>query len=93
MAGRRVNKLLIRGGRPLDGEVRVSGAKNAALPIMCAALLTAGRLDLENVPKLMDVATMAKLLAQMGVRVDRGADARMTLQADAIGEPVHGLKR
>jgi UDP-N-acetylglucosamine 1-carboxyvinyltransferase len=55
---------------------------------MCAALLTAGRLDLDNVPRLMDVATMAKLLAQMGVRIERGADGGMALQADAIGEPV-----
>jgi UDP-N-acetylglucosamine 1-carboxyvinyltransferase len=83
-----VNKLLIRGGRPLQGEVRISGAKNAALPIMCASLLAAGPLELENVPHLMDVSTMAKLLAQMGVRIERGAGARMTLQADVIREPV-----
>ncbi|MBS0336977.1 MAG: UDP-N-acetylglucosamine 1-carboxyvinyltransferase [Proteobacteria bacterium] len=83
-----MNKLLIKGGRPLDGTVQVSGAKNAALPIMCAALLTDGRLDLTNVPKLMDVATMAKLLGQMGVGIDRDGGGRMTLQADAISEPV-----
>ena len=83
-----MNKLLIRGGRPLQGEVRISGAKNAALPIMCASLLAAGPLELENVPHLMDVSTMAKLLAQMGVRIERGAGARMTLQADVIREPV-----
>lgn len=83
-----MNKLLIRGGRPLQGEVRISGAKNAALPIMCASLLAAGPLALENVPHLMDVSTMAKLLTQMGVRIERGAGARMTLQADVIREPV-----
>ena len=83
-----MNKLLIRGGRPLQGEVRISGAKNAALPIMCASLLAAGPLELENVPHLMDVSTMAKLLVQMGVRIERGAGARMTLQADVIREPV-----
>ena len=83
-----MNKLLIRGGRPLQGEVRISGAKNAALPIMCASLLAAGPLELENVPHLMDVSTMAKLLTQMGVRIERGAGARMTLQADVIREPV-----
>jgi UDP-N-acetylglucosamine 1-carboxyvinyltransferase len=83
-----VSKLLIRGGRPLQGEVRISGAKNAALPIMCASLLAAGPLELENVPHLMDVSTMAKLLTQMGVRIERGAGARMTLQADVIREPV-----
>ena len=83
-----MNKLLIRGGRPLQGEVRISGAKNAALPIMCASLLAAGPLELENVPHLMDVSTMAKLLTQMGVRSERGTGARMTLQADVIREPV-----
>lgn len=83
-----MNKLLIRGGRPLQGEVRISGAKNAALPIMCASLLAAGPLELENVPHLMDVSTMAKLLTQMGVRIERGAGGRMTLQADVIREPV-----
>ncbi len=64
-----MNKLLLTGGRPLDGTVHVSGAKNAALPIMCATLLSAEPLVLSNVPKLMDVATMKKLLAQMGVVV------------------------
>lgn len=66
----------------------MSGAKNAALPIMCASLLSAGRLELGNVPKLMDVATMAKLLAQMGVGIERHADGRMVLQADAVRDPV-----
>jgi UDP-N-acetylglucosamine 1-carboxyvinyltransferase len=61
-----VDKLRIAGGRPLQGEVRISGAKNAALPIMCAALLTDQALALDNVPRLMDVRTMARLLAQMG---------------------------
>ena len=50
-----MDKLRIRGGRPLEGEVTVSGAKNAALPIMCAALLSAEPLRLANVPRLMDV--------------------------------------
>jgi len=65
-----VDKLRIRGGVPLAGEIRVSGAKNAALPIMCAALLSAEPLRLSNVPKLRDVATMAKLLGQMGVETE-----------------------
>ena len=82
-----MNKLLITGGRPLDGEVHVSGAKNAALPIMCAALLSPEPLAMSNVPKLMDVATMAKLLAQMGVIIARAADGRMTLRAETIGNP------
>ncbi|HEY5900024.1 MAG TPA: UDP-N-acetylglucosamine 1-carboxyvinyltransferase [Burkholderiales bacterium] len=81
-----MDKLRIRGGRPLEGEVRVSGAKNAALPIMCAALLTAHPLRLSNVPKLMDVATMAKLLRQMGVTVERG-EGTMSLHAADISDP------
>jgi len=69
-----MQKLAIQGGVPLHGEVRISGAKNAALPIMCASLLTADSLSLRNVPDLHDVATMRKLLEQMGVtaKVDSG---------------------
>jgi UDP-N-acetylglucosamine 1-carboxyvinyltransferase len=64
-----VDKLVIQGGVPLTGEVRISGAKNAALPILCASLLTPGALWLQNVPHLRDVTTMLNLLAQMGVEV------------------------
>ena len=62
-----MDKLLIRGGRPLMGEVRISGAKNAALPELCAALLTAEPVTLHNVPRLKDVSTMRNLLGHMGV--------------------------
>jgi len=62
-----MQKLAILGGNPLHGEVLISGAKNAALPIMCASLLSAEPLQLSNVPDLHDVATMRKLLQQMGV--------------------------
>ena len=62
-----MQKLAIRGGAPLHGEVRISGAKNAALPIMCAGLLTAEPLHLTNLPDLHDVGTMRKLLQQMGI--------------------------
>ncbi len=65
-----MDKLLIRGGRRLSGEIPISGAKNAALPILCAGLLTADTLALSNVPKLQDVATMQKLLRQMGLSVE-----------------------
>jgi UDP-N-acetylglucosamine 1-carboxyvinyltransferase len=82
-----VDKLRITGGRGLHGEARVSGAKNAALPIMCAALLTARPLQLSGVPRLMDVATMAKLLAQMGVEVERSAEGGMRLHARTVAEP------
>jgi UDP-N-acetylglucosamine 1-carboxyvinyltransferase len=64
-----VDKLVIQGGVPLTGEVRISGAKNAALPILCASLLTRGTLRLQNVPHLRDVTTTLNLLAQMGVEV------------------------
>jgi len=62
-----MQKLAIQGGTPLRGEVRISGAKNAALPIMCAGLLTADELRLDNLPDLHDVVTMRKLLEQMGL--------------------------
>ena len=64
-----MDKLVIQGGVPLTGEVRISGAKNAALPILCASLLTPGMLRLQNIPHLRDVTTMLNLLAQMGVEV------------------------
>src|SRR5438067_10147511 len=89
-SGAPVDKLRLRGGRPLEGEVRVSGAKNAALPIMCAALLSAEPLRLANVPQLMDVRTMAKLLRQMGVEVSPLADGRMALRASRITDPTAG---
>lgn len=82
-----MSKLRITGGRALEGVARVSGAKNAALPIMCAALLSAERLSLSNVPNLMDVSTMAKLLAQMGVAIERGVGGTMVLSAAAISDP------
>jgi UDP-N-acetylglucosamine 1-carboxyvinyltransferase len=85
-----VDKLRIRGGRPLEGEVRISGAKNAALPIMCAALLTGEPLRLANVPQLMDVRTMAKLLRQMGVEAAPPAGGGMVLQAREIRDPTAG---
>ena len=82
-----MDKLRIRGGVALDGEAHVSGAKNAALPIMCASLLTAEPLRLSNVPQLMDVRTMAKLLRQMGVEASSLAQGHMALHASRISEP------
>ena len=66
-----MDKLLITGGNRLSGEIAISGAKNAALPILCAGLLTADTLRLANVPQLQDVATMLKLLRQMGLRAEQ----------------------
>ncbi|MDA1117117.1 MAG: UDP-N-acetylglucosamine 1-carboxyvinyltransferase [Proteobacteria bacterium] len=87
-----MDKLQIIGGRLLAGEVRVSGAKNAALPIMCASLLTDQPLALDNVPSLMDVRTMSKLLAQMGVEVGDQEGGRVQLQAANIANPVAGYE-
>ncbi len=66
-----MDKLLIRGGRPLNGDVTISGAKNAALPELCAALLTTEPVKLCNVPRLQDVSTTLKLLRNMGVVAER----------------------
>src|SRR5262245_28045764 len=81
-----MDKLLIRGGRELHGEVRISGAKNAALPELCAALLTDEPVVLENVPRLQDVATMVKLIANMGVSVEQG-DGRVRVDAAPLHFP------
>jgi len=70
-----MDKLLIRGGRRLNGEVTISGAKNAALPELCATLLVPGPVTLHNVPKLQDVATALKLIRNMGVAVNWGAES------------------
>jgi UDP-N-acetylglucosamine 1-carboxyvinyltransferase len=69
-----MDKLMIRGGVPLRGEIAVAGAKNAALPIMAAALLTNDTLRLTNVPRLADIETMSKLLRGMGMQVERAGD-------------------
>ena len=83
-----MDKLLIEGGRRLAGEVRVSGAKNAALPILCAALLTPEPLVLANVARLNDLRTMQTLLAQMGVRIDAAAPGTLVLDAASIDWPL-----
>jgi UDP-N-acetylglucosamine 1-carboxyvinyltransferase len=79
-----MDQLRIQGGGRLHGEVRVSGAKNAALPILAASLLTADELVLENVPQLADITTMGRLLSGMGARLVRDS-GRVIARADAIG--------
>ncbi|HRK56528.1 MAG TPA: UDP-N-acetylglucosamine 1-carboxyvinyltransferase [Burkholderiaceae bacterium] len=82
-----MDKLWIEGGRPLRGEVAIAGAKNAALPILAAALLTGDTLELTQVPQLADVRTMIKLLGGMGVQVHtqgEGAGQAMALRAQAL---------
>src|SRR5512132_609358 len=83
-----MDKLVIQGGVPLEGRVRVSGAKNAALPILCAALLTREPVRLTNVPRLNDVRTMQSLLSQMGVGVAAGDAGTVTLDASNIDWPL-----
>jgi UDP-N-acetylglucosamine 1-carboxyvinyltransferase len=72
-----MDKLLIRGGNRLTGEIAISGAKNASLPILCAGLLTADTLQLDNVPQLHDVATMLKLLRQTGLQAEQDGNRVM----------------
>ena len=82
-----MDKLIIEGGVPLNGETRISGAKNAALPILCASILSGEPLRVTNVPHLRDVTTMLKLLAQMGIAVsvnERGVE----LNAAGLDNPV-----
>ena len=83
-----MDKLLIEGGTPLAGEIAISGAKNAALPILCASLLSSEPLHLTNVPRLKDISTMLRLLEQMGVAVeDLGADG-LLLNSRGLNNPL-----
>ena len=84
-----MDKLLIKGGRSLAGTVSISGAKNAALPELCAALLTADTVVLQNVPRLQDVTTMLKLVHNMGVTAERSVSepSTVTLNAGALSSP------
>ncbi len=76
-----MDKLIIQGGAPLDGDVRISGAKNAALPILAATLLADGPMSVGNIPHLQDITTTMELLGRMGVRLTVGE--KMTVEVDA----------
>ena len=80
-----MDRIRIRGGRPLHGEIPIGGAKNAGLPLMAAGLLTDERLVLTNVPQLADIQTMASLLTQHGIAVDPVTNDGRTL---SIGGPI-----
>src|SRR3954467_8659730 len=85
-----MDKLVIRGGEPLLGTIRISGAKNAALPCMAAALLTDEPVILENIPQVRDIETTRKLLAAMGAEVELGfgrAQHRTTICARTLNAP------
>ncbi len=85
-----MDRLLIRGGRPLHGDVAISGAKNAALPEICAALLAAEPVQLANVPRLQDVETTIKLLRQMGAeaRWSEAEPSLLAIDAAPVNNPV-----
>ena len=90
-----MDQIVIEGGRPLRGEIRISGAKNAALPLMAASLLTEETLSLSNVPHLADISTMARLLGQHGVALHMNGGAEngsnggvLELKAGTIGSVV-----
>lgn len=87
-----MDKLLLKGGSRLSGEVAISGAKNAALPILCASLLSAEPLRLTNVPHLNDISTMLRLLGEMGVGVTLEADG-LTLDGSGLNNPIASYER
>src|SRR4029453_10029113 len=83
-----MDKLQVHGGAPLEGDVRISGAKNAALPILAGTLLAEGVVSVGNVPHLHDVTTMIELLGRMGVSVTIDDRMRVEVDAGTIREPV-----
>jgi UDP-N-acetylglucosamine 1-carboxyvinyltransferase len=82
-----MDKLIVRGGKVLYGEVLISGAKNATLPELCAALLTAEPVTLLNVPQLQDVSTMLKLIRNMGVVAEPQVDGSVLINASGLSSP------
>ncbi len=82
-----MDKLIIRGGHSLQGELTISGAKNATLPELCAALLTDQAVTLTNVPRLQDVTTMLKLIRNMGVNAEQGPGGALQLMAGSLNNP------
>jgi len=86
-----MDKFVVRGGNPLVGTIRVSGAKNSALPCMAAAILTEDEVTLENIPQVQDIETERKLLASMGAEVELGygrAQHRTTISCRTLSDPV-----
>lgn len=81
-----MDKLAIRGGKRLQGEVRISGAKNAALPILCASLLTGEPLYLDNLPRLNDISTTLTLLGHIGVQIALDERGGVELQGTALNQ-------
>ena len=83
-----MDRFIVHGGRPLNGHVTISGAKNAALPLLAACVLTPQRCSLHNVPTLHDIRTMLKLLAHLGVQFQPvSEDGTLHLQAEVVTTP------
>ncbi len=82
-----MDKIVIEGGRPLEGTVKISGAKNAVLPVLAATLLTRGRNIIEGVPKVRDVATMIQLLKDLGAEVESDHDEKIVLDTSRADNP------
>jgi UDP-N-acetylglucosamine 1-carboxyvinyltransferase len=80
-----MEKLIIQGSHPLNGEIRISGAKNAALPILAATLLSSSPIQLSNIPHLQDVTTIASLLGQMGVHITLDERSNIEVDASSLG--------
>jgi UDP-N-acetylglucosamine 1-carboxyvinyltransferase len=86
-----MDKFVIRGGNPLQGSIRISGAKNSALPCMAAAILTEDEVTLENIPQVRDIETERRLLVSMGAQVELGSganDHRTTISCRTLSDPV-----
>ncbi|MCH7486018.1 MAG: UDP-N-acetylglucosamine 1-carboxyvinyltransferase [Proteobacteria bacterium] len=81
-----MDRIRILGGKPLSGAIPIGGAKNAALPLMAAGLLTGETLTLTNLPRLVDISTMAQLLGELGVDVDMEEGGRCTLSAADVSD-------
>ena len=82
-----MDKIVIEGGRPLEGTVKISGAKNAVLPVLAATLLTRGRNIIEGVPKVCDVATMIQLLKDLGAEVESYRNEKIVLDTSSANNP------
>ena len=79
-----MDKIVIEGGFPLNGEISISGAKNSAIKLMAVSLLTDQAIKLKNMPQLRDTRSMAELLTHLGVKVNAGKGTEMTLHAKKL---------
>ncbi len=83
-----MDKIIVEGGHPLNGQVTISGAKNAVLPVLAATLLTQGKSEIKEVPGVRDVTTMVCLVQKLGARIDHFEGDRVVLDATGINNPI-----